>query len=64
MAETLAMVSAAQWAEYTVAQIDGRPARRAELEMVSPGEIRVKLVDTRCQGCGEHDCGGACIVGW
>lgn len=44
-AETMQMMVEAQRAENIVATIDGRPARRAEIDVVSLEEIRVILVE-------------------
>jgi hypothetical protein len=44
-AATIEMVMRAQWAENTVAMIDGREPRHAEIDVVSLEEIRVILVD-------------------
>lgn len=43
--ETMQMLYDVQQAEGIVAQIDGRPARGAQLDIVSREEIRVILVD-------------------
>lgn len=48
--ETMQMMVDAQRAENIVAQIDGRPARRAEIDIVSLEEIRVILVERPAEG--------------
>lgn len=54
-AEAIRMVMAAQHAENTVAIIDGREPRRAEINVVSLEEIRVVLVEQSPRMAGEGE---------